>query len=89
MRFFTIWALWSTKGPGVDAGEPLPVSAAPSHLRAAALCNSIHTLWRRKPEEYLMLLYQGKVHCCRFDLGTADELALDVLINALVNLSQE
>lgn len=27
--------------------------------------------------------------CCRFDLGTADELGLDILINALVCFSKE
>ena len=27
--------------------------------------------------------------CCRFDLGTADEMGLDILINALVCFSKE
>jgi hypothetical protein len=29
------------------------------------------------------------IMCCRFDLGTADELGLDVLINALTCFSKE
>ena len=29
------------------------------------------------------------IMCCRFDLGTADELGLDVLINALTCFSRE
>lgn len=33
--------------------------------------------------------YEGKWARCWFDLGTSDVLALDILINALIQLSQE
>ena len=48
-----------------------------------AWCASSHTALMR------ICVKVDMIQCCRLNMGTADELALDVLINALSTLSKE
>jgi hypothetical protein len=77
-----IWQMWRWRVAGRVFGEPEKGGGGTvwlCSLAAGCLHSSSYAIWTPAP---------GYVWC-RLDLGTADELALDVLINMLRTFSKE